>query len=164
MDIDDPSGLSSSSSKEDAETFESTIDKTFQRFADRLAQNPLQILRYEFRGMPLLYSKTDAVGKLIAPHLSPGESGNSKVSTAKRAGSFAVGIPACGNCGAGRVFELQLTPQAITELEVEDAGMEGMEWGTVIIGVCGSDCGSDAGEVRYIEEWAGVQWEERGKG
>ncbi|KAI4233092.1 MAG: hypothetical protein LQ352_008283, partial [Teloschistes flavicans] len=34
-------------------------DTTFLRFASRLAQNPEQVLRYEFQGQPLLYSKVD---------------------------------------------------------------------------------------------------------
>lgn len=162
MDIDDPSGGSSlSSTKEDAETFESTIDKTFQRFADRLAQNPLQVLRYEFGGMPLLYSKTDFTGKLISPFHS---SNNTKVSVMKRGGASGFGAMACPECGATRVFELQLTPQAIAELEVEEDGLEGMEWGTVIVGVCRKDCGGEMGRAMYFQEWVGVQWEERGKG
>ncbi|MCJ1471696.1 hypothetical protein MMC13_000336 [Lambiella insularis] len=166
MDLDDPGAASSA--KEDADTFESTIDKTFQRFADRLAQNPLQVLRYEFRGFPLLYSKTDNVGKLLAPYqphsTSHGSSeSNSKLSMARRDGSASIGIPPCENCGAGRVFELQLTPQAITELEVKEEGLEGMEWGNVVVGVCGVDCGGESGDVGYVEEWVGVQWEERGK-
>lgn len=37
----------------------------------------------------------------------------------------------------------------------------GMEWGTVILGVCADDCGEE-GVVSWREEWAGVQWEERG--
>ncbi|MCJ1344148.1 hypothetical protein MMC31_002351, partial [Peltigera leucophlebia] len=45
---------------EEAGAYESSLDKTFHRFADRLAQNPLQVLRYEFDGSPLLYSKTDS--------------------------------------------------------------------------------------------------------
>lgn len=64
------------------------------------------------------------------------------------------------------MFELQLTPHAITELEVDEMGMEGMEWGTVIVGVCGKDCVPNAtgdGEVGYLEEWVGVQWEELAK-
>ncbi|MCJ1390836.1 hypothetical protein MMC18_003697 [Xylographa bjoerkii] len=167
MDLDDLNGSSSTSAKEDAETFESTIDKTFQRFADRLAQNPLQVLRYEFRGFPLLYSKTDVVGKLLAPyqHHFTGHDkngGNNKITTALRAGSAAVGMPSCQSCGAGRVFELQLAPQTIAELEVDEVGLEGMEWGTVILGVCSADCGGEAGGVGYVEEWVGVQWEERG--
>lgn len=42
--------------------------------------------------------------------------------------------------------------------EKDDAGME---WGTVILGVCAGNCGEE-GVVSWREEWAGVQWEERG--
>ena len=171
MDLDDPisSTSASVSAAEDTETFESTLDKTFLRFADRLAQNPLQILRYDFRGFPLLYSKTDTVGTLLATHQprfagqEKSSGSGKKITTAPRAGSAAIGIPACHNCGAGRVFELQLTPQTIAELEVEEEGLEGMEWGSVLLGVCGMDCGGEDGGVRYVEEWVGVQWEERGR-
>ncbi|KAI9699872.1 MAG: hypothetical protein M1820_007047 [Bogoriella megaspora] len=143
--------------KEDKELFESTLDKTFQKFADRLAQNPEQVLRYEFRGQPLLYSTSDAVGKLLAPH-QQGAEGKIQVS---KGGS---GIPRCNNCGQERVFEVQLTPQAIAELEAEETGLEGMEWGTIILGVCAADCvpsGVKEGEVGWVEEWVGVQWEEQ---
>ena len=166
MDIDEANGPSSSTAKEDAETFESTIDKTFQRFADRLAQNPLQVLRYEFRGFPLLYSKTDPVGKLLAPHqhqfAEHDKNGSyNKITTAQRAGSAGIGLPSCTICRASRVFELQLTPQTIAELEVDEVGLEGMEWGNMILGVCSADCGGEFGDVGYVEEWVGVQWEER---
>ncbi|KAI9707532.1 MAG: hypothetical protein M1836_000493 [Candelina mexicana] len=156
----DEGGISSAEGgggREDKDAFESTIDKTFQRFADRLAQNPLQVLRYEFRGPPLLYSKSDAVGTRLAPHSAEG----GKVTTTRGPS----GMPRCTNCGAERVFELQLTPQAIAELEVDEMGLEGMEWGTIIVGVCGRDCqasGVADGEVGYVEEWVGVQWEEVG--
>lgn len=129
----------------DREAFESTMDATFQKFADRLSQNPEQVIRYEFAGTPLLYSKTDAVGQKLSK-------GN---------------IPGCGNCGGRRVFEVQLTPNAIAELEADDLSLEGMEWGTVIVGVCESDCrlrATEMGETGYLEEWAGVQWEELSKG
>lgn len=161
MDIDsDASSAGASSSKEDKEAFESTLDKTFQRFADRLAHNPEQVLRYEFRGAPLLYSKTDAVGRLLAPAV---EAGTGKVATS---GGSASGMPRCANCGTERVFEVQLTPHAIAELEAEEMGLEGMEWGTVVLGVCGRDCAArdvGGGEVGYLEEWVGVQWEEVAK-
>ncbi|KAI9724949.1 MAG: hypothetical protein M1812_000225 [Candelaria pacifica] len=143
--------------KEDKDAFESTIDRTFQRFADRLAQNPLQVLRYEYRGTPLLYSKTDAVGTRLVPH--HGNEGG-KVTTTRAGGS---GMPNCMNCGAERGFELQLTSQAIAELEVDEMSLEGMEWGTIIVGVCSRDCqasGVGVDEVGYVEEWVGVQWEE----
>ena len=88
-------------------------------------------------------------------------------------------LPRCTNCGAERVFELQLTPHVITVLESDDeeeVGLEGMEWGTVLLGVCERDClprlGDEGGQGRegdgmkvgYVEEWVGVQWEERREG
>jgi len=154
MDLDEGGG--SGNQKEDKVVYESTIDKTFQKFADRLAQNPEQVLRYEFKGQPLLYSKNDAVGKLLA---GSSAKDHAKVTTSGGSGN---GMPRCGNCGAGRVFELQLTPHAIMELERDEPGIDGMEWGTIICGVCERDCqqkGVDKG-VGYVEEWAGVQWEE----
>ncbi|KAE9369464.1 hypothetical protein N431DRAFT_380466 [Stipitochalara longipes BDJ] len=154
MDLDEGSG--GNSQKEDKDIFESTIDTAFQKFADRLAQNPEQVIRYEFKGQPLLYSKHDEVGKLL------GISGkdNAKITTTSVNGNR---IPRCGNCGAGRVFEVQLTPHAIMELEREETGVDGMEWGTIIVGVCERDCqqkGVADGGIGYVEEWAGVQWEE----
>jgi pre-rRNA-processing protein TSR4 len=150
MDVDSADGSGSGGGKEDKEVFESSMDATFQKFADRVGQNPEQCIRYEFAGQPLLYAKGDAVGKLL--HVSEKE----KVTTSK-------GLPRCGNCGAGRVFEVQLTPQAIQELECEEDGLDGMDWGTVIVGVCERDCqerGVKTGEAGYLEEWVGVQWEE----
>ncbi|KAK6852257.1 hypothetical protein PG995_012382 [Apiospora arundinis] len=141
MDVDDASGAAGGG-KEDKEVFESTMDADFQKFADRLAQNPEQVIRYEFRGQPLLYSKTDPVGQ----NLSTGRS-----------------MPRCANCGGARTFEVQMTPNAIAELEAEELGLEGMDWGTIIVGVCDADCqarGVGEGEAGYLEEWAGVQWEE----
>jgi pre-rRNA-processing protein TSR4 len=125
----------------DREAFESSMDAAFQKFADRLAQNPDQVIRYEFGGVPLLYSKMDAVGEKLTRS----------------------SIPGCPNCGGKRTFEVQLTPNAIAELEADDMSLEGMEWGTVIVGVCERDCvprqvAKD--EAGYLEEWAGVQWEE----
>jgi len=155
MDIDSGEGASNTTGgegKEDKEVFESSMDRTFQKFADRLAQNPEQVLRYEFGGQPLLYSNQDLVGKMIE-----GPSGQGKV---RSVGSR---VPRCANCGAERAFELQLTPHAIVDLEAEELGIEGMEWGTIILMVCGKDCvarGVGAGEVGYVEEWVGVQWEE----
>ncbi|KAH6637460.1 programmed cell death protein 2 [Boeremia exigua] len=154
LDLDSEAGPSSG--KEDKEIYESAHDATFQRFADRVGQNPEQILRYEFQGRPLLYSDADAVGKALA-HSAEGAA--AKVQAGR-------GMPRCANCGAERVFEVQLTPHAITELEAEEMGVDGMEWGTVVLGVCSRDCapsGVEEGGVGYVEEWAGVQWEEVAK-
>jgi pre-rRNA-processing protein TSR4 len=160
MDID-TEGSGSGGGKEDKEIYESSLDKTFQKFADRVGENAEQILRYEYKGKPLLYSDTDAVGKALAPHAENGPSSNAKVTTSSSKGGY--GMPRCTNCGAERVFEVQLTPHAITELEAEEMSLDGMEWGTIIMGVCSKDCKpSDVteGQVGYVEEWVGVQWEE----
>jgi pre-rRNA-processing protein TSR4 len=117
MDLDE--GPGGRNQKEDKDVYESTIDKTFQKFADRLAQNPEQVIRYEFKGQPLLYSKHDNVGKLLA---GSGKD-SSKVTATSVNGNR---IPRCRNCGAGRVFEVQLTPHAIMELEREETSIDGM--------------------------------------
>lgn len=153
LEMEEEGSASASGGKEDKDVYESSIDTTFQKFADRLSQNPEQVIRYEFKGSPLLYTKSDAVGKLL------GGSGNANAKVTVGGGK----MPRCANCGAGRCFEVQLTPHAITELESEEVSLEGMEWGTVIVGVCERDCqarGVGVGEVGYLEEWAGVQWEE----
>lgn len=142
-DIDD-----SGSNALDKDTFESTLDKTFQKFSDRIAQNPEQVLRYEFMGQPLLYSGHDDVAtRFVVPF---GKAGAAR------------GIPRCESCDSSRVFELQLVPGLIYELEKEESLdlEDGMDWGTIIVGTCANNCG-EAGAVSFREEWVGVQWEER---
>ena len=192
--------------------FESTLDKTFQRFADRLAQNPEQVLRYEFGGKPLLYASSDGSSgddDKVARAFRKGStrwesrtevavndgSGNKKsgtggfsidsvvsspatnTNTNTNTGTAGVGagkgtsLPPCPNCNAPRVFEVQLTPHAIETLEGDGEGagtgtgngLDGMSWGTIIVAVCLADCrpvGVDIGQVGYLKEWVGVQWEE----
>ena len=195
------------SAVDEKQTFESSLDRTFQRFADRLAQNPEQVLRYEFGGDPLLYAgAADEVGKLFVARAKKKKKTEKKKKAVAgrdrdrdcngRAGGgddddvddddddgregAAVGIPACPNCNGPRVFEVQLTPYAIEKLEDatdadEIAGgkgggnggansaLDGMDWGTIIVGVCQADCrraGVRIGQVDYLQEWVGVQWEE----
>ncbi|KAJ5773604.1 hypothetical protein N7457_008500 [Penicillium paradoxum] len=140
------------------DTFESDLDRDFMKFSMRLEHNPEQVLRYEFRGTPLLYSTSDAVGAKLHVQNAPG----AKVTTLG-AGS----IPGCEYCGSHRVFELQLVPHAIAMLEEGRAGVglgkddAGMEWGTIIMGVCSKDCApQELGVTGWREEWAGVQWEQ----
>ena len=146
-DIDD----STSSTAAEKDTFESSLDATFLRFSERLAQNPSQVLRYEFNGTPLLYSGSDAVAARFG--VVPGKT--------KTQNTPSQGMPRCESCGAKRVFELQLVPGLISALEEESVDLEeGMEWGTIILGVCANDCG-EVGKAVFREEWVGVQWEER---
>lgn len=95
----------------------------------------------------MLYSADDPVGKL----LKGVEEGKG---VARR-------LPVCGNCGKReRCFEFQIMPTAISVLEGDDVGFDGMEWGTIIVGSCLCVPKSlDANGVGWVEEWVGVQWE-----
>lgn len=143
------------------DAFESSMDKDFLRFSTRLEHNPEQVLRYEFAGTPLLYSGTDAVAKAFPSHQTQGRG----VQVSSSAGTNR--IPRCPSCGRERVFELQLVPHTITVLEDGREGIglgkndAGMEWGTIILGVCAGNCGTTKeGDLGWKEEWIGVQWEE----
>ncbi|EPE05130.1 pdcd2 c domain-containing protein [Ophiostoma piceae UAMH 11346] len=157
MEVDDgAAGGSGGSGKEDKFVYESSMDSTFQKFADRIAQNPDQVIRYEFAGQPLLYNKEDTVAALFGQQPA---SSNNKITIA----SAVARLPPCPNCRAKRVFEVQLMPHSIDLLEANELGLEGMDWGTVVVGVCEKDCqtrGTASGEASYLEEWVGVQWEE----
>ena len=145
------------------DAFESSMDKDFLRFSTRLEHNPEQVLRYEFAGTPLLYSGTDAVAKAFPLYQTQGRG----VQVSSNAGTNNR-IPRCPSCGRERVFELQLVPHTITVLEDGREGIglgkndAGMEWGTIILGVCAGNCGTTKeGDLGWKEEWIGVQWEER---
>lgn len=103
----------------------------------------------------------------MSPYQStlPSSSQEVKVSVQNREEN--TGIPGCPNCGGPRTFEVQITPHTISELEVDEMDLvNGMEWGTIIVGVCRKDCqvrDVNEGSIGYLEEWCGVQWEERGK-
>ena len=210
MQIDTTTSTTTTATDE-KQIFESSLDRTFQRFADRLAQNPEQVLRYEFGGDPLLYAgRDDAVGELFLVRRKKGDKKKTKkkgekkdvmlspttttmtTTTMKMAKKEKTptttmamrrkSIPACPNCKSQRVFEVQLTPYAIEKLEEEGlygcgnsssnkgggdgatkTALDGMDWGTIIIAVCLADCrpaGVGIGQVAYLQEWAGVQWEE----
>ena len=128
-----------------SEADDGVLDTAFQSFADRVGQNPEQVLRYERGGTPLLYSHDDAVAKTL---LAEGKF------SARR-------LPACAGCSKReRLFEFQLMPHAITVLEGDSPGLDGMEWGTIVVATC--ICPPkirDANGVGWVEEWVGVQWE-----
>ena len=78
-------GSGGGNDREDKLLFESAMDKTFQAFADRLAHNPEQVLRYEFGGAPLLYSGDDAVGRRLPSR--PAARGGARPAAAARGGA-----------------------------------------------------------------------------
>lgn len=156
--LEDEPGSGTTSSAAEKDLYESPHDKTFDHFTKILAQNPEQVLRYEWSGVPLLYNSTDGVA---ARFVLPGHQLHQKVKTA----GPTKGIPRCESCGSARVFECQLVPNLIFELEKDDdeamSFEGGMDWGTILVGSCSKNCGKE-GEVIFREEWAGVQWEESG--
>ncbi|CAK7218535.1 hypothetical protein SCUCBS95973_003521 [Sporothrix curviconia] len=156
MEVEDGSAGGSGGGKEDKFVFESSMDAAFQKFADRVAQNPDQVIRYEFSGQPLLYNKDDSVAGIWAQPQTGGSISTVLASSSGR-------LPPCPNCRSRRVFEVQLMPHAIDLLEADELGLEGMDWGTVVVGVCEKDCQAKdtaANEASYLEEWVGVQWED----
>ncbi|KAI9830196.1 MAG: hypothetical protein M1826_004998 [Phylliscum demangeonii] len=135
----------------DANTADTVSDTAFQRFVDRLASNPQQVLRYEFGGAPLLASKTDAVGRLMTSTTTTTTTTTSPHAVVP--GVLMPAFPRCPNCRAPRVFEVQLMPYAIVALEETaaaaaagddegggDGDVDGMEWSTIVVAVCGRDC------------------------
>lgn len=111
-------------------------DEVFQKFQEVVAYNPLQVLRYDIGSRPLLYAKCKPDFESTVPN--PGYNPSSK-----------------------RVFELQLMPKMILDLEERTTLEEGMEWGTILVY---TDIENyvpkfDHNDVGYVEEFVKVQWE-----
>lgn len=110
----------------------SMTDPVFMKFLDRVRNNPEQVLRYE-RGLQVLpYARDHLFEVFVSPRRLPD----------------------------GLVFELQLMPNLISELETEAQIADGMEWGTIVVATPITDPTSDAGPISYYEAWVGVQWEQ----
>jgi pre-rRNA-processing protein TSR4 len=117
-------------------------DEVFQRFSDIVEYNPLQVLRYDLGGSPLLFTSKDDVATKITKKLVPNPGYNPS--------SF-------------RQFELQVMPKTIIDFEKNNIDINGgIEWGTIIVYTDKEDFVPilDQNHVGYVEEWVGVQWEE----
>lgn len=111
-------------------------DDVFQKFQEIVGYNPGQVLRYDFGGKPLYYAKTPKeFEELVArPAYNP---------TSKR------------------IFEMQLMPKMIMDLEEEVSLTSGMDWGTIMIytDVENYIPDFDENDVGYVQEIVKVQWE-----
>ncbi|KAI8867438.1 hypothetical protein GQ42DRAFT_180663 [Ramicandelaber brevisporus] len=160
------------------------MDVTFERFAAVAAANPGQCIRYDFGGSSLLYTGNDAVAKLLrtssaaedeeaededaltAAILSSSSSSTSSSSHKRATNKSYPRVPKCEGCGGSRVFECQLMPSMITDLDVarfspdkfgsKETGAKaeqknakadllaqfnrGMEFGTIMVFTCENDC------------------------
>lgn len=113
-------------------------DDTFQKFQEVVGYNPNQVIRYDFGGKPLLFaeSKIDFLQIVANPAYNP---------------------------SSKRVFEIQLMPTMILDLEENVSIKDGMEWGTIMIfsDVANFTPEFDEHGVGYVEEVVKVQWEIR---
>lgn len=138
-----PSSSASKDLSPDAQHLSNSLqDSVFQHFSDIVAYNPLQVLRYELGGKPLLFSAKDETAVKVSKNLVPNPGFNPSSS---------------------RHFELQIMPKVIMDLEKDDTDpVNGIDWGTIFVYTDVEDYVPelDDNHVGYIEEWAGVQWEE----
>ncbi|CEP62220.1 small subunit rRNA maturation protein TSR4 LALA0_S05e00562g [Lachancea lanzarotensis] len=111
-------------------------DDVFQKFQDVAGYNPLQVLRYHFGGQPLYYAATQVDLVKVIP-------------------------PPSYNPSSKRVFEMQLMPKMIIDLEETIVERGGMEWGTIMLftDVENYITKYDEHDVGYVEECVRVQWE-----
>uniref|UniRef100_K7G479 Programmed cell death 2 n=1 Tax=Pelodiscus sinensis TaxID=13735 RepID=K7G479_PELSI len=102
---------------------ETQEDKIFQKFKNRIAAEPEQILRYcRGREGPIWISGENIPQMKEIPHCS---------------------------CGAQRIFEFQVMPQLLTHLKVDSLG-ESIDWGTLVVYTCAENCNLANG---YMEEF-----------
>ncbi|XP_035755586.1 programmed cell death protein 2, partial [Egretta garzetta] len=102
---------------------ETEEDKIFQKFKERVAAEPEQIIRYCRGGEGPIWVSGENI---------PGEED----------------IPNC-LCGAKRIFEFQIMPQLLNHLQVDSLG-ESIDWGTLVVYTCANNCGEGNA---YLEEF-----------
>ncbi|NWI88775.1 PDCD2 protein, partial [Pitta sordida] len=102
---------------------ETEEDKIFQKFKEKVAAEPEQIIRYCRGGEGPIW---------VSGENTPEEKD----------------IPNC-LCGAKRIFEFQIMPQLLNYLQVDSLG-ESIDWGTLVVYTCADNCG---GENKYLEEF-----------
>ncbi|KAJ2843383.1 hypothetical protein IWW36_005582 [Coemansia brasiliensis] len=144
------------------------IDSAFAQFAQIVGQNPEQVMRYQFGGIPLLYTRQDEIAKMLSNdvfsesiHSYDDDDDDDDVSAYW--GRYSTDkLAACPHCGGRRVFECQLMPALLSTLSLpahlelsataskpasQLVGQElmqaldlGLEFGTLLVFVCENDC------------------------
>ncbi|NXE47672.1 PDCD2 protein, partial [Casuarius casuarius] len=102
---------------------ETEDDKIFQKFKERIAAEPEQIIRYCRGGEGPIWVSGENV---------PEEKD----------------IANC-SCGAKRIFEFQIMPQLLNHLKVDSLG-ESIDWGTLVVYTCANNCNEGN---QYTEEF-----------
>ncbi|AAS52652.2 AEL033Cp [Eremothecium gossypii ATCC 10895] len=113
-------------------------DDVFQKFQEIVGYNPYQVLRYDYGGKPLYYAQAPNNFEDLVPRPSY-------------------------NPSSARIFELQLMPKMILDLEEEVSIESGMDWGTIMVFTDIENYIPDFDEngVGYVSECVRVQWEPR---
>ncbi len=141
----------------DEDRYESARDKAFRKFSSRVQRQPDQCIRYwpsqqlQLHEMP----KDDVVKQLreqAAKHpldVHRSQSGMWGIHT----------VPDCSTCGAPLRLEMQLMPNLLNELHLDDdedeynpkkqALNKGMDWGIVDVYMCPSLCTPDEYVTSY---------------
>ncbi|KAJ3162130.1 Programmed cell death protein 2 [Geranomyces michiganensis] len=130
---------------EDIEETEVDVDKAFLRFQKRILKEPEQVVRYA------------RVSYADGPHPEPlWVSDNGKITQSE--------IPSCPHCNGPRVFEFQVMPQLLNVLEINHYAADALDWGTVAVYSCISNC-QPSDERAYVEEFVWRQmFSEHGMG
>ncbi|XP_068795179.1 programmed cell death protein 2 isoform X1 [Struthio camelus] len=102
---------------------ETEDDEIFQKFKERIAAEPEQIIRYCRGGEGPIWVSGENI---------PEEKD----------------VPNC-SCGAKRIFEFQIMPQLLNHLKVDSLG-ESIDWGTLVVYTCADNCNEGN---QYTEEF-----------
>ncbi|PIA18754.1 hypothetical protein COEREDRAFT_79740 [Coemansia reversa NRRL 1564] len=99
--------------------FPKGADAAFARFAAVVGRNPEQVMRYQFNGIPLLYTLHDEISILLEHSANHGydddddDDDDNNISS----GKFSMNnLPRCPRCNGRRIFECQLMPALLTAL------------------------------------------------
>jgi hypothetical protein len=173
--------ISGSSGEVYEETRIKDVTQALLRFESILARCPKQSVRWQFGGQPLWCSTIPdrLPPKWPTKSKKPQNNPNSKLQVISRIddddeeedededdGSRKIDvsqyIPKCEHCGASRVFELEIMPTVIFQLDVSNHVInepnEGMDFGCVTVFTCINQCGgSKDNKLKYVREYVHVQ-------
>lgn len=100
------------------------LDATLLKFRDRIRNEPSQVLRYNREGQPLWIGENQP-----------------------KAGE----LPACRACGGELVFEMQVMPQIINDIQTDHMDSKAMNFGVLAVYTCKTSCEVPPGT--YVQEF-----------
>jgi pre-rRNA-processing protein TSR4 len=110
------------------EETETGVDKTFLTFQKAISAYPDQVMRY----VRVVYGEP-SIPLWVSDEGQPQEGD----------------IVGCALCGSPRTFEFQILPQLLHALNVDHSQPDALDWGTLLVYSCSSNCETDG---RTVEE------------